>query len=1231
MAVKIKFDYCHNPIMPTLAIANKSGEKLGILPANSMKFSHKLNTYNEMSFRVYKDIVDDDALWDEIKDFMLLWVSDWDLWFELTVTLSETDTSVKNVIAKSLGEAELSQVNVYDISVNTEDDISRDGYIPTVIYDSVNADISLLDKILSFAPHYKIKSVASSIVNLNRSFEFKGVTVYDALQKVSADINCLFDYSVHSDENGKPDRQIKVYDLESYCFECGHRGDFLEECEKCHSTNIKAGYGEDSRIIVSTSSLAENIEYKADAPSVKNCFKLEAGDDTMNAAIASCNPNGSNHIWYIPEKTRADMPDELANKVKAYDDLCAYYNNVHSVNVDSTKLTAYNSLAGKYGKETIPGTITGFPALMDYYTSIVDFKDYLKKSFMPTVETSAQAEAAFLSNNLSIVGVDNVSSISGDSVNNAVLAVAQTMVNNQCSVKLKSGTYNANIYQWSGTFDVEYKGEKSTTGSIYVTLTDSDECRILQAAQKEIFTSSGDISNAVSIFNMDDTGFNVAIAGYSVSGLNALIDCCAGALNVMIENGAGNADVWATAPENLYTALYQPYNAKHTALKNELNLRKSEIQMMTDLQDAFDDVIADIQMVLNFKTHMGDMWLDFIAYRREDVFSNTNYKSDGLTNAEIMSRARLFIDTAQKELYRAATLQHSITSTLKNLLVMPEFDGLTDYFAIGNWIHVICDDGVHDLRLLSYDIDFDNLNNLTVTFSDVRESDDRCLYLEDVIKQSASMATSYDSVSKQAEKGNDSRNRLDGWAENGLSLTAMKIINNADNQDYVFDSHGMIFRKYLPLSDTYHDEQLKIINSTIAITNDGWDTVKTAIGSLNYIDPLTNEIKHGYGINGEVIIGKLLLGESLGIYNSGATMQFNKNGLTVTNDDYSFEVTPNGNTLMRLYSPTEDLFTLTNKGDLSITGCINATSGTIGGCDIINNTLTIDAAHITSGVLDKARIPYLSADKVNVSEIITVGGIALADDIPTTDEITTITKDTIKTTNVTASNLKVKAANIDGTLTIGQLPSSVATTDDIPTDEEITTITNNTIKTTNVTAANLTVKAANISGTLTASQINGDGLDVSNANIGNMTITNKLYFGGDIQYYIDANYNDNSYYINLPGFKVDERSGAVFSGTLSAASGSFNGEITASSGTIGGWAIEGEILHATVGVYGTYSYSTTGTDLKYATGYAFASLSPDGIYYIIRESNDWSSTIIAIISLLGTSGSSSGGGTIQPL
>ena len=83
--------------------------------------------------------------------------------------------------------------------------------------------------------------------------------------------------------------------------------------------------------------------------------------------------------------------------------------------------------------------------------------------------------------------------------------------------------------------------------------------------------------------------------------------------------------------------------------------------------------------------------------------------------------------------------------------------------------------------------------------------------------------------------------------------------------------------------------------------------------------------------------------------------------------------------------------------------------------------------------------------------------------------------------------------------------------------------------------------------------------------ISSLTITGRLYFGGDESYYIDPNYNDGSYYIYLPGFRVDDASGAVFSGRLSAP-----------SGTIGGFTISTSKIYKTKT---SYSSTTAGVYL----------------------------------------------------
>lgn len=87
-----------------------------------------------------------------------------------------------------------------------------------------------------------------------------------------------------------------------------------EICPKCGSANINYGYGTDSGIFLSHENFAGDITYSSNKDSVKNCFRLVAGDDLMTATIRNINPSGSQYIWYLSDSVRADMSHALQDK-----------------------------------------------------------------------------------------------------------------------------------------------------------------------------------------------------------------------------------------------------------------------------------------------------------------------------------------------------------------------------------------------------------------------------------------------------------------------------------------------------------------------------------------------------------------------------------------------------------------------------------------------------------------------------------------------------------------------------------------------------------------------------------------------------------------------------------------------------------------------------------------------------------------------------------------------------
>ena len=82
-----------------------------------------------------------------------------------------------------------------DFIINTENDIARDDYKITVLYDEKDKEASLLDRLLEKAPHYSIAHVDSTIKNIQRTYSFDGTSICDAFQEIGEEIGCLFVYN----------------------------------------------------------------------------------------------------------------------------------------------------------------------------------------------------------------------------------------------------------------------------------------------------------------------------------------------------------------------------------------------------------------------------------------------------------------------------------------------------------------------------------------------------------------------------------------------------------------------------------------------------------------------------------------------------------------------------------------------------------------------------------------------------------------------------------------------------------------------------------------------------------------------------------------------------------------------------------------------------------------------------------------------------------------------------
>ena len=927
------------PIAPDLVLAYRGGTKQGIIHnVQSLTNKNDLAQAAEITFDVYKKVDNVTCeLWNDIRDFRLIYIPHLDTasfnpWYELSVETDEDDATVKHCQGVHLQEAELGQLSLNDIEINTEDDIARDDYTPTIIYDPTNPEGSALDRILKDkASHYTIVHVDSSIANLQRTFSWDGSTIKGAFDDIANEVECLFVYGESVNNDGKIHRTISVYDLNDVCMECGERGTFTNKmCTKCNSANIKFGYGSDSGIFLSHENFAGNISYSSNKDEVKNCFRLVAGDDLMTATIRNINPSGSQYIWYFSDSVRADMSKTLRDKLSTYEKEYASYSSDKKIDIPSTVISDYNTLINKYklydsSLMNVKYPIVGYSSLTDLYYSALNFYSLLKTTLAPVSErgtktTAAQEIKKLTTNTLSPLGIQNANKASVSTVTLALQNYAKVFVDTSLyRITATNDSYSGNV--WKGTITLSSyadENDKATTSIITIYVSDATSDFIKCQLEKAMKKNDVDATGTVALFKKDEAEFKKALSFYSVDNLNILASIVRGCLDILIQQGIAD-------PENdMYESMYYPYYSKSIWIEDELRERESEILKLrgskSNPEGVLDYIEKQRQVIANnldLHTYLGNsLWTEFCSFRRDDTYKNDNFISDGLSDKELIMQAKEFIKNAEREIVKSATLQHTISCNLSNFLLVKEqdvesspvpivtlagvnivshdqlyfvkgdatFSPLLVNFDVGNWVRIEIDETIYKLRLTSYKIDYDNLDSLNVEFSDVTYGLNSASDIQSILSQAQSMSTSYSMVQHQANKGNNANKQIMDMVENGLNLTNKKIVNAADNQNMVVDETGLLMREKNEFGDDYSSEQTKIINHGFYYTNDGWKTVQTGLGKYIYFDPESGTYKEDYGIIAHKIVGNIILGNKVGIYNTSGSVKIDENGFTVTSD-----------------------------------------------------------------------------------------------------------------------------------------------------------------------------------------------------------------------------------------------------------------------------------------------------------------------------------------------------------
>lgn len=688
-----------------------------------------------------------------------------------------------------------------------------------------------------------------------------------------------------------------------------------------------------------------------------------------------------------------------------------------SNNPDSSYVTAFNDVVQYISKlsDKKPYTdyepyrsdtsLTGQSALVTAYFNSIDLESFVQTKMAPTYEMEVydkhHALSLLTSENIGTVSVSGFGSGTVKTVvENAILQAAKTIINTalfKVSIANSSYTYiaGADSGKWNGRFTItdlqdDNPTTNTVTGSADITITVDGNVEAYCKNRIKYIMSQSDLPVANNLYDlsMSESEIHSQILLYSIDNLKIISNVMQSCMDVLMEKISEITDRSIGNPVySKLTEYYEKYKRRQeniTARINTLSDYISKVHKFGLLMLAY---ISEVQNILDFQKYLEtyshehktqNLWDVFNYYRREDTYTNENIISDSLdTNADVVQYAGYLMDFAKKEAVKAGTPQITISTTLNNLLALPEFSPIIDSFDVGNWIRVRTDiqndrleDPIYKLRLLSYKISFDDVQSIDVEFSTATNTWSGLRDVQDVIASAQSMASSYTTIAKQVDKNESATATVNRWVNNGLDLTNQKIVSDANNQNILIDEHGILGRRYDDISDVYDPCQIKILNNGLYTTHDDWETIDAGVGKFMWKNPDKDWAEEEtYGIIARKIVGEQLLGEDLRITNATGSLTFDVNGLVVKNSKNTISINPNENAF-EIRKGNEKQLYIDTDGNINLSG-----------------DAKISWANITDA-------------KSNVTQI---------------------TKDTIATENLVANNLKVNAANIQGKLIAEQI------------------------------------------------------------------------------------------------------------------------------------------------------------------------------------------------------------------
>lgn len=242
-----------------------------------------------------------------------------------------------------------------------------------------------------------------------------------------------------------------------------------------------------------------------------------------------------------------------------------------------------------------------------------------------------------------------------------------------------------------------------------------------------------------------------------------------------------------------------------------------------------------------------------------------SYSDDYVVITDIMSyddkfaQMKILYDRAMSQLQRASQPTQEFSVDVENFIFIKEFEAWSEQLETGCLINVELDvNDIAALFLSNMTINYDD-HTLKMTFGNrFNKFDPKSLY-DDVlgkITKSANTLAYIKEILYPIKSGEF--NSMKEALQTSRNLTMGQALAST-GEEVVIDGSGYTGRRMLE-DGTYDRKQVKLTGRSLVFTDDAWESCKVALGELLFGDGSS-----AYGINAEVVIGDVILGNNLRI------------------------------------------------------------------------------------------------------------------------------------------------------------------------------------------------------------------------------------------------------------------------------------------------------------------------------------------------------------------------------